>query len=175
MSQPPPQPGAGRMPKDGVSIGHCAWYSPSTGLAWTAGRREKVRILRRLYWDGENALKISRVAWAKFNGRIPRGMVIDHINRNSQDNRLVNLRCVSVAVNNRNINKRTYNTSGLPGVTRSPRGWRAQISVNNRKISLVFNATKRKAYAAYLRAKSKYHGAVSILGLPRLSGVRNER
>lgn len=47
------------------------------------------------------------------------GMVVDHINRNRFDNRLVNLRITSYQQNNRNRSKRTDNTSGKQGVNKT--------------------------------------------------------
>lgn len=43
-----------------------------------------------------------RVIWYYFNGEIPEGMEIDHINGNKQDNRLSNLRCVTHSENMNN-------------------------------------------------------------------------
>lgn len=45
-----------------------------------------------------------RIIWYYFNGEIPVGMHIDHINGNKQDNRLSNLRCVTPYTNTHNEN-----------------------------------------------------------------------
>lgn len=39
--------------------------------------------------------RVHRLVWEAFNGPIPEGMEIDHINTIRDDNRLVNLRCVT--------------------------------------------------------------------------------
>lgn len=39
--------------------------------------------------------RVHRIIWETFNGEIPDGMEIDHINTVRNDNRLSNLRCVS--------------------------------------------------------------------------------
>ena len=36
-----------------------------------------------------------RIIWEMHNGKIPEGMVIDHINENKQDNRIENLQCIT--------------------------------------------------------------------------------
>src|SRR6185295_2429709 len=51
--------------------------------------------------------KCHKLIWVTFNGPIPKGMEIDHINRNKFDNRLENLRLVTRSVNAANCN-RTY-------------------------------------------------------------------
>lgn len=57
-----------------------------------------------------------RVLWTTFNGPIPEGMQIDHINGDKQDNRLSNLRLVSNRENSMNVSKCHRNSSGLVGV-----------------------------------------------------------
>jgi len=78
-----------------------------------------------------------RVIWAMAHGSWPVG-TIDHKNGIRSDNRLVNLRDVSVQVNNRNAHIRTDNTSGVCGVSWSNdrMKWRATISVSGKTISL---------------------------------------
>ena len=49
-------------------------------------------------------LRVHRLVWETFCGTIPDGYVIDHINTVRTDNRLENLRCVTVKENNNNPN-----------------------------------------------------------------------
>lgn len=65
--------------------------------------------------QGKNYL-VHRIAWAMSHGKMPDG-VIDHINRNNRDNRLKNLRDVSVSTNTRNSGLCSHNTSGIKGVS----------------------------------------------------------
>ena len=58
----------------------------------------------------------------------PNNMVVDHIYRNKFDNRLENLRIVTVQDNNRNRPKPITNTSGFMGVCKERNSWRAFIN-----------------------------------------------
>lgn len=59
-----------------------------------AGFTYSVGVHRFIYWSLVNP--------------IPKGLVIDHINRERSDNRLENLRMVTVSENNRNRDKYTF-------------------------------------------------------------------
>ena len=59
---------------------------------------------------------IHRIIWEMFNGPIPTGMVIDHMNGNPWDNRIENLRVVTQRQNVQNAKKSKRNTSGATGV-----------------------------------------------------------
>ena len=102
-------------------------YNPNTGIiVWTAkGNSKKVIVGNRagsispyghrvIRWNGY-IFPEHRVIWLLYYGNWPTGH-IDHINHNEQDNRIVNLRDVDKAVNNRNQSKRSNNTTGHSGV-----------------------------------------------------------
>ncbi len=65
-------------------------------------------------------------------------LVVDHINRNSLDNRKSNLRICSYKENSFNKSIRVDNTSGIPGVSfhKTNKKWRAKIKYNNLTIHL---------------------------------------
>jgi len=73
-----------------------------------------------------------RVAWALHHKQWPSDQ-IDHINGNPLDNRIENLRVVSMATNNKNKRMPSHNTSGFIGVTKNNNKtkWRAQIVDSN--------------------------------------------
>tara|TARA_B100000767_G_C19295800_1_gene341407 strand:+ start:69 stop:416 length:348 start_codon:yes stop_codon:yes gene_type:complete len=48
----------------------------------------------RIYDKGKH-WKEHRLVWTQTHGEIPKGMVIDHINNNKQDNRIENLQCIT--------------------------------------------------------------------------------
>lgn len=66
-----------------------------TGKADDGNGYLRVKIARKDY-------KVHRIIWTVFNGPIPDGFEIDHINRICNDNRLDNLRLVTSAQNNHN-------------------------------------------------------------------------
>lgn len=63
------------------------------------------------------SLKVHRVVWELANGKIPNNCVIDHIDGDSSNNSLSNLRAVPAEVNSRNRGKSKNNNSGVSGVS----------------------------------------------------------
>ena len=69
------------------------------------------------YWKGKNERyyrnaqhkphSLHRAVWEYHNGKIPNGLVIDHIDRNTNNNQIENLRCVTQSENNKNISEET--------------------------------------------------------------------
>lgn len=57
-----------------------------------------------------------RVAWVIYNGEIPEGMEIDHINHIKHDNRMSNLRLVTKLENAKNTKLKSNNKTGFNGV-----------------------------------------------------------
>jgi hypothetical protein len=88
------------------------------------------------------------------------GFYVDHINGNTFDNRIENLRSCTPSQNmaNRRINKN--NVCGLKGVHRRADGrvWKSQISVDSRVIYLGSYRTPEEAHAAYAAAAIRYYG-----------------
>lgn len=86
-----------------------------------------ITILGRSY-------KAHRLAWLYIYGYLPE-LNIDHINRNTSDNRIINLREVSHVCNMRNSGNRKDNTSGVKGVSwhKDRRKWVVQINLNGQR------------------------------------------
>ncbi len=86
--------------------------------------------------DGTN-YKLHRLAWLYVYGEFPSGD-IDHINHDRADNRIVNLRDVTIAINNKNKTMFRNNTSGVTGVNfnKSKSSWDARISVCGERVNL---------------------------------------
>lgn len=102
-----------------------------------------------LQWQGrQRKLLVARVAWAIKHGVWP-AQQIDHINRVRDDNRIVNLRDVSLAVN---LANRPSNNP-LPGAYASGERFRSQISVKGRVSYLGTFSTAAAAHAAFVTAR----------------------
>jgi len=114
----------------------------------------KNRLVVRV--DGKMYL-LHRLIWLHVYGRLP--TFIDHINRNPLDNRLCNLREVTLKQNSENKAKQKNNKSGLKGVhwDTARKKWFACIQTNNKTIALGRYESKEEAYHAYRDAASKYH------------------
>ena len=106
--------------------------------------------------------------------KVPPGMVIDHINHNGLDNRRANLRIATHAQNRRNTRKcRPKTASKYKGVTWNTtlNKWRAQITINGKRLSLGCFQDEIQAAKAYDKAAQKLHGEFAALNFtaPRSS------
>lgn len=99
-----------------------------------------------------------RVAWAMHYGFWPKGS-IDHINGDRSDNRIANLRVVSVRGNNKNSAIQSNNTSGHVGVSlnRETGKWWAYIhNADGKRVLLGAFRDKAKAIDVRKRAEKTY-------------------
>jgi HNH endonuclease/AP2 domain len=102
-----------------------------TGLRWKISPAKQIKAgavagciatKKKTGWRGfvvrynKTLWYVHRVLWCMRNGEIDDGLDIDHIDGNSLNNSVDNLRLVSNTVNNRNTKQRTNNTSGITGV-----------------------------------------------------------
>lgn len=146
-------------------------YDAETGrLYWRASTNRRIRVgdeafsaLSRGYRHGKllgRSYYAHRVIWAMHTGTWPGDMLVDHINCNPLDNRIVNLRLATKAQNiyNRGADKR--NSSGLKGVTFDPKlgKWKARIRANRKTQHLGVFTSPEDAYAAYRQAAPQFHG-----------------
>ena len=111
----------------------------------TSHNNGKGKLYYRVKLDGKYYL-VHRVIWMWVYGEWPD--VIDHINGNGTDNRLANLRSVSIEENNRNLKRCVNNTSGVTGVTKFRSRWVAHIWGGNKQINLGSFDTFEEAVAA---------------------------
>ena len=77
--------------------------------------------------------------------------IIDHIDKNKQNNNVNNLRIVSQQENSFNTNAKGYSFD------KSRNKYQAIIGINGKNIHLGRFDTKEEAHQAYLQAKEKYH------------------
>lgn len=135
-----------------IPIGPSIAYVPLTQGYYALIDREDAELLGRWNWcatdrrsvgAGIRAVRlVCNGHWTKPRHRFlhtelmntPKGMVIDHANRNPLDNRRANLRVCTQLENNRNRSclSNGYGKSGVPGVHgRGPGKWRVVIRDEN--------------------------------------------
>jgi len=108
---------------------------------------------------------VHRLIWLRQTGSWPTG-VIDHINGEKTDNRLVNLRMTTQSVNCQNLMAAYQGSaSGVLGVSKSHRSneWIGTIRVNKKLIHLGSFTTKEAAYDEYLNAKTLVHPEATLI------------
>lgn len=135
-----------------VDVGTSALAGRQAGCLDGSNGYRKLRYKGRVYQE-------HRVVWLLAYGEWPLRL-LDHINRDRSDNRLCNLRLATVTENNRNRPRQVSNKSGVIGVYWSAehRKWKAQITVDGRRIFLGLHGEKKKAADARLAAEIKYFG-----------------
>ena len=101
---------------------------------------------------------LHRIIYLYHHGYFPK--YIDHINGNTLDNRIENLRKVTVTENQYNSKKRKDNTSGIKGVSWYKRDskWRAQIKVNGKNIHLGTYTDIVEAENIIKKYREQHHG-----------------
>lgn len=87
----------------------------------------------------------------------PKGMTVDHWNHDGLNNCRSNLRVVTQSVNSRNTRRKT-GVTGLHGVTRRGRKFRASVMVNRKRVVLGHWQSAESAS----RAVSEYLSSVNL-------------
>ena len=135
-----------RVRRRKISLGSEAGYD------WVDPARPHSRPRRQVRVDG-NLYFRSRLVWIMYNGDIPDGMQVDHINGDSSDDRIENLRLATNLQNNWNKGLTRQNRSGVKGVRLVSRlkskPWVARAKVNGKQHNLGYFATPEEAKAAY--------------------------
>jgi hypothetical protein len=93
-------------------------------------------------------LLVHRVVWIMHHGVVPQ--TIDHINRDRADNRLENLRDVSLSVNHMNRRDTHYRHSLPRGVTMQKNKFKAQRRLNGEQVCIGVYDTAEKAFIAFV-------------------------
>lgn len=88
-----------------ISVGGKQFYITDKGEIYNSYRKYKGARMKNGYMAvslNHEQKYIHRLVWEAFNGKIPQGMEIDHINTMRDDNRLCNLRLVDSKGNKNN-------------------------------------------------------------------------
>lgn len=103
--------------------------------------------------------QLHQLVWIYFNGPIPDGLSVDHIDMDRTNNHIKNLRLATPRQQNQNTGLPKSNTSGHRGVSwhESSKKWMARIRNNGKLQHLGVFDTKEEAAAAYWQASRKFH------------------
>jgi hypothetical protein len=144
----------------------CHWrYDPETGIVLgTKGKpigsqTGKGYLLGTVSVEGRSVtVSLHRAAWLLQTGDWPK-QALDHRNGQKADNRWANLREVTDAENNQNLQTahKDKKSSALLGAYRCRRKWQALIRVDGKLRHLGMFDTDVAAHEAYLKAKRSLH------------------
>lgn len=138
---------------DFLRFGHFVWSA-----RWQP-RTRSFDVVRKK--DGKMVYMSREVTGAE------KGLVVDHRNHDTLNNRKSNLRICVKKDNNRNRRKPITNKSGYKGVFRYPgrltRPWAARIKVNAKQIHLGYFADPKEAAVRYDRAAIEHFGEFAFL------------
>ena len=148
-------------------------YEPDTGMLYTFSPVRKAYPWRPIgknksYLAGYVAKKTIYLHQAVFlyhHGYLPAN--VDHINRNTMDNRIENLRAATYAENQYNGKRKSNNKSGFKGVAFCKgyaHPWRARIVVDKQVVELGYYATPEQASAASTEGAKHFAKAFAFEG-----------
>lgn len=96
----------------------------SNGFYWRVSVNGKTRYCHQIVWELRN-------------GPVPEGMSVDHIDRNTENNRIENLRLASSTLQIRN--RRTWGACGYKWVSKDGSKWRSEWYLSKDKKIYVGN------------------------------------
>jgi len=128
------------------------------GRIWSYTRKGR-ETSYKVCWINGRSYFVHRLIFLISRGYLP--AQIDHVNGDTLDNRICNLRAASNAQNQRNKGAMPKNQIGLKGVSykKDMQRYRAQISANGKGYHLGYFSTPSQAHAAYKQAAKRLHGA----------------
>lgn len=142
---------------------HAAWDSKNK--SFRAIRALGPRLKQR-------KIRMHNAIWEHHNGPIPDGYTVDHVNRDTLDNRLSNLRLATPSQQNQNrIQRGGGDTSTYRGVgwNKATGKWTAKISVDGKHIFLGHYADEVEAALVRDAAARVHHGEFAQLNFPEVA------
>jgi hypothetical protein len=138
-------------------------------VGWAASRANTYLRLNVTVEGKQVGRSVHQIAWYLYYGEWPL-CIIDHINRDTRDNRKCNLRLVSAQQSSINCKKRTTASSRYKGVSwwKAKNRWKAYISnpaegVGGAELYLGMFTCEHKAAAAYNCIAREWYGPYAVL------------
>jgi len=147
-------------------------YEKVSKYHWCPFSNNNGRVVYAICYHKENKV-VKNIRMHRLIMGAKKGQFVDHINHNGLDNRKCNLRIASKLQNNQNKNIQRNKhelTSIYKGVSYviKCKCYRAQISVNDKKINLGNYKTEIEAAIKYDLSAIKYHGEFAHINFPIL-------
>lgn len=133
------------------------------GSSWK-GKYSRIRLDDQLYWSHS-------LVFLYMIGEVPE--MVDHINRDGNDNRWCNLRECDKYQNAQNKPKQVSNSSGYIGVYRcsTTKRWVSQIRSRDKVIFLGRYNTPEEAAKIRDKKAVELHGEFAVLNFPNQVGI----
>ena len=134
-------------------------------LASKIWRLRKTTIYRRCVYIKRVRISSSRVIFLWHNGYLP--INVDHINHNTLDDRIENLRAATSSQNNANGSSHRDSTSKYRGVCylKNKNKWECKIQSEYKKVWVGWFETEIEAAIAYNKAALIYHKEFANLNI----------
>lgn len=99
--------------------------------------------------------KLHNIVWLMHNSVIPDGTVVDHKDRNKDNNCIDNLRLLTNSLNSFNRGVQSNNKLGIKGVSKTGNRFVAYIKENGKTKNLGYYNTAEEASSVYQKALSE--------------------
>jgi hypothetical protein len=139
------------------------WFDELNQYMWCATYNEYTKSFYAVRSSSILLGKRKTIRMHRFIMNAPKGMEVDHRDRNTLNNQVSNLRICTRMQNSHNREKDIDNSSGYKGVRLHRDKWQARIGINNTEICLGNFSTKEEAALAYNDAAIKYFGEFANL------------
>lgn len=152
--------------------GHLYWRETVGSKAKAGTKAGNISRLPRRWYDSSywvlcyqyKGYLMHRIIFLMFNGYLPKSL--DHIDGDSLNNRIENLRPCNNSQNQHNRRKQRNNTSGFKGVSwnKKDQRWAAFIVLQSKKHHLGYFSSAEEAHEEYKLAAAQMHGEFANFG-----------